>query len=67
MRTLPLAIALVLVSSALGCRSNNTQVLVEQEARMLEDEVYNLEAQLSSACNARAMRCSKRTRICAAS
>ena len=53
MRTLPLAIALVLVSSALGCRSNNTQVLVEQEARMLEDEVYNLEAQLSSACNAR--------------
>ncbi len=53
MRTLPLAFALLLGSLALGCRSNNTQVLVEQEARMLEDEVYNLEAQLDACCQAR--------------
>jgi hypothetical protein len=53
MRTLPLLIALVFGSLALGCRSNNGQVLVEQEARMLEDEVYSLEAQLAACCQAR--------------
>ncbi len=52
MKTLPFAVAVALVA-ALGCRSNNTQVLVEQEARMLEDEVYNLEAQLDRCCRER--------------
>ena len=53
MRTLPLLIALLFSCLAIGCRSNNGQVLVEQEARMLEDEVYSLEAQLEACCQAR--------------
>jgi hypothetical protein len=52
MRTLQFALVAALLA-ALGCRSNNTQVLVEQEARMLEDEVYNLEAQLDACCRAK--------------
>jgi hypothetical protein len=48
-----MAIAVMLAATAAGCRSNNTQVMVEQEARMLEDEVYSLESQLASACSAR--------------
>lgn len=52
MRTLPFALLLAFFA-ALGCRSNNSQVLVEQEARMLEDEVYQLEAQLDSCCRAK--------------
>jgi len=49
MRTLQIALVASLLLG-LGCRSNNSQVLVEQEARMLEDEVYNLEAQLDECC-----------------
>jgi hypothetical protein len=52
MRTFQFALAAALLM-ALGCRSNNTQVLVEQEARMFEDEVYNLEAQLDECCRAK--------------
>jgi hypothetical protein len=53
MRTLRLALLAALVT-ALGCRANTGQVLVEQEARMLEDEVYHLEAQLDACCQAKA-------------
>jgi hypothetical protein len=49
MRTLYFALVASLLL-ALGCRSNNGQVLVEQEARMLEDEVYHLEARLDECC-----------------
>jgi hypothetical protein len=52
MRTLQFALVAALFL-ALGCRSNNSQVLVEQEARMLEDEVYHLEAQLDACCRAK--------------
>ena len=52
MRTFRIALAAALLM-ALGCRSNNTQVLVEQEARMFEDEVYHLEAQLDECCRAK--------------
>ncbi len=52
MRTLHIAFVASLLLG-LGCRSNNSQVLVEQEARMLEDEVYHLEAQLDQCCRSR--------------
>lgn len=52
MRTLHFALVASLLVG-LGCRLNNSQVLVEQEARMLEDEVYHLEAQLDKCCRAR--------------
>ncbi|MEX0978854.1 MAG: hypothetical protein WDZ48_08390 [Pirellulales bacterium] len=52
MRTFQIVLATALLM-ALGCRSNNTQVLVEQEARMFEDEVYHLEAQLDECCRAK--------------
>lgn len=52
MRTLHFALVASLLLG-LGCQSNNSQVLVEQEARMLEDEVYHLEAQLDECCRAR--------------
>jgi len=52
MRTLHFALVASLLLG-LGCRSNNGQVLVEQEARMLEDEVYHLEAQLDECCRSR--------------
>jgi len=52
MRTLPLALcALTLLT--LGCRVDPNQVLLEQEARMLEDRIYHLEAQLDDSCAAR--------------
>ncbi|REK06761.1 MAG: hypothetical protein DWQ37_22205 [Planctomycetota bacterium] len=41
---------LLALAVATGCRSNTNQTLVEQEARMFEDEVYRLEAQLDSCC-----------------
>jgi hypothetical protein len=50
MRTLPLAIALVLLTAALGCRNNTNQFLLQQESRMFEDEVYALEAELDATC-----------------
>jgi hypothetical protein len=53
MRTLPLAALLAIVAIAPGCRSNTGQVLVEQEARMFESEVYALEAELDACCQAR--------------
>jgi hypothetical protein len=49
MRTLQIALAAWLATAA-GCQSNTGQVLVEQEARVLEDEVYRLEAQLDECC-----------------
>jgi len=52
MRTLPLAIA-VLLLAALGCRSDNNQLLVEQESRMWESAVYDLEAELGRVCQER--------------
>lgn len=52
MRTLPYALVALLVLG-LGCRANTSQVLVEQEARMLEDEVYHLEAQIEECCRSR--------------
>lgn len=50
MRTLPLAFALVLVATALGCKTNTNEFLLEQESRMFEDEVYALEAELDATC-----------------
>ncbi len=52
MRTLQFALVLTLLVT-LGCRSNNGQLLLEQESRMFEDEVYSLEAQLDDCCRAR--------------
>jgi hypothetical protein len=52
MRTLQFALFAALAAT-LGCRSNTAQVLVEQEARMLEDEVYHLEAQLDACCRSK--------------
>ncbi len=52
MRTLPFALcALTLLT--LGCRTNPNQVLLEQESRLLEDRIYQLEAQLDDSCAAR--------------
>jgi hypothetical protein len=52
MRTFTIALAAACCCT-LGCQSNSGQVLVEQEARMLEDEVYHLEAQLDECCRAK--------------
>lgn len=52
MRTLPLALC-ALTLLAFGCRTNPNQVLLEQESRLLEDRIYQLEAQLDDSCAAR--------------
>jgi hypothetical protein len=52
MRTLPFALC-ALTLLALGCRTNPNQVLLEQESRLLEDRIYQLEAQLDDSCAAR--------------
>lgn len=52
MRTLPFGLC-ALTLLALGCRTNPNQVLLEQESRLLEDRIYQLEAQLDDSCAAR--------------
>jgi hypothetical protein len=52
MRTLQFTLS-ALTLLALGCRTNPNQVLLEQESRLLEDRIYQLEAQLDDSCAAR--------------
>ncbi len=52
MRTLSLALC-ALALFAVGCRTNPNQALLEQESRLLEDRVYQLEAMLDDSCAAR--------------
>jgi hypothetical protein len=52
MRTFSLALG-ALALLAVGCRTNPNQALLEQESRLLEDRVYQLEAMLDDSCAAR--------------
>jgi len=52
MRTLRILLV-VLPLAALGCRTNPNQVLLEQESRLLEDKVWELQAMLDDAHAAR--------------
>ena len=52
MRTLQFTLW-VLPLLAIGCRTNPNQALLEQESRLLEDRIYQLEGLLDDSCAAR--------------
>ena len=52
MRTLPYAL-LGLTLLAVGCRANNSTVLLERDLRLQEDKIYHLESLLEDSCAAR--------------